>query len=89
MDFPGSEADSESFFEMLNASVFRSGSTSPGLAAITRQPALINLSGVHQEENALNPPHSGRRVISAVMEIDKREPSYHNPTYITEGSFYF
>lgn len=28
-------------------------------------------------------------VISAVMEIDKRELSYHNPTYITEGNCYF
>lgn len=29
------------------------------------------------------------RVISIIMEIDKRELSYHNPTYITEGNSYF
>lgn len=28
-------------------------------------------------------------VISIIMEIDKRELSYHNPTYITEGNCYF
>lgn len=28
-------------------------------------------------------------VISVIMEIDKRELSYHNPTYITEGNCYF
>lgn len=29
------------------------------------------------------------RVISTIMETDKREPSYHNPTYITAGNCYF
>lgn len=28
-------------------------------------------------------------VISTIMEIDKRELSYHNPTYITAGNCYF
>lgn len=28
-------------------------------------------------------------VISPIMEIDKRELSYHNPTYITVGNCYF
>lgn len=28
-------------------------------------------------------------VISSIMEIDKRELSYHNPTYITAGNCYF
>lgn len=28
-------------------------------------------------------------VISPIMEIDKRELSYHNPTYITAGNCYF
>ncbi len=28
-------------------------------------------------------------VISAIMEIDKRELSYHNPTYKTAGNCYF
>lgn len=39
----------------------------------------------------LTPPHihSGCSVISTVMEIDKSEPPYHNPTYITEGGSIF
>lgn len=28
-------------------------------------------------------------VISTIMEIDKRELSYHNPTYTTAGNCYF
>lgn len=28
-------------------------------------------------------------VISTIMEIDKRDLSYHNPTYITAGNCYF
>lgn len=28
-------------------------------------------------------------VISTIMEIDKRELPYHNPTYITAGNCYF
>ena len=28
-------------------------------------------------------------VICSIMEIDKRELSYHNPTYITAGNCYF
>ena len=28
-------------------------------------------------------------VISTIMEIDKRDLSYHNPTYITAGDCYF